>query len=82
MICLFLENTFLIFQDGRQFEMSGERSLHCGIAVAPVTQWHFYGTAFHITLSSGREWIFRFFPPALRGDLVGRTFHNYKLCKF
>ena len=33
----------LLFQDGRQFEMNGERNLHCGIAVAPVTQWHFYG---------------------------------------
>jgi len=36
----------LLAEDGRQFEMNGERSVHCGIAVAPVTQWHFYDSAY------------------------------------
>ena len=75
MICLFLENTFLIFQDGRQFEMSGERSLHCGIAVAPVTQWHFYGTAFYISRFRVAESGFLgFFPQLWGGGFGGQDF--------
>ena len=36
----------VLAEDGRVASLGGSRLLKCGIAVAPVTQWHNYDSAY------------------------------------